>query len=93
MQPIAELLFGSEGVCSSHGLEATAGVRALECLMAENAGAAGPFLLPHVEVLLDRTEAESLSAADLRIYQTPEGVQNPADVINDSIIKCFEFII
>ena len=74
MPPLAERLFGSEGVSSSHEAEATAGGRALECLMAENAQAAGPCLLPQVELLLDRTEAESLSSADLRIYQTPEGV-------------------
>ena len=74
MPPIAQQLFGSEGVSSSHEAEATAGVCALECLMAEKAGAAGPCLLPQVELLLDRREAESLSTADLRIYQTPEGV-------------------
>ena len=47
--------------------------RAIQCLVAEDAEAVAPSLLPSMERLLDRSEAESLSLADLRIFQTPEG--------------------
>ena len=68
-----DVIFGPEGLSSPQRLEVAAAYTALESLMHENAKAVGSALLLRLRALLDREEAESLSASDLRIYQTPEG--------------------
>jgi hypothetical protein len=70
---IVSHFFGQEGIASTDENEVRGSYRAIECLTRENAEAVAPTLLPLMEKLLDRSEAQSLSLADLRIFQTPEG--------------------
>ena len=66
-------LFGVEGVLSSCKSEAIAAYRSIECLMQDQAALVAPLVMSRTEQLLDRQEAEALSPADLRIFETPEG--------------------
>ena len=66
-------VFGVEGVLSSKESEAVAAYRSIECLMQSHAALIAPFVVPRIEQMLDRQEAEALSPADLRIFETPEG--------------------
>ena len=70
---MAGQLLGAEGVASKHGAEAAGAFRAIECLIQEDASVVAPVVIPHIEALLDRQQAEALSPADLRIFETPEG--------------------
>lgn len=73
VESILEILFGSEGLNSSFEQEERSAFSALESLMRKGEDAIGSALLMRLRSLLDRAEAESLSASDLRIYQTPKG--------------------
>lgn len=71
---ILDHLFGEEGIASDCRKEARAAIRAIGCLCQEDAELVAPALKPRIEELLDRQHSEALSPAELRIFQTPEGM-------------------
>lgn len=66
-------LLGEEGLQSSRRAQEDAALVALEFLVREDAGTVGPDLLQRIALTLDPSEAEALSAAELKIYATPAG--------------------
>ncbi len=72
-EDVVAQIFGEQGVISRDEAEAIAAYRAIECLMEDAADLFAPFSMSRTERLLDRQDAEALSVADLRIFETPEG--------------------
>lgn len=70
---VLALLLSKEGASSAAKADQLAAYGAIECLAHEGAAAISPSLFSRLEELLDTSEADALSPADLTIYQTPEG--------------------